>query len=118
MSQPPTTPPANQETGVPPELLQEIKEATEAAAPGPWVEDYLRVLFGAMPTSNVVSTVSGEPWGWTPTAGMIYDEGGHTKDDAIFIAGSRTWVPLLVSEIERLNEEIERLNRLISPPRR
>lgn len=45
-----------------------------------------------------------EPHDWHR---LIYDEGGHTKADAAFIAAARTALPALLDEVERLRSALQ-----------
>lgn len=76
-----------------PKELAEIRERAEKASPGPWA------------TSDDMTwdtTVRGPSM-------TIYDEGGHTREDADFIAHSRQDIPALLAHIEQLEGEIKKL---------
>ena len=62
------------------------------AAPGPWYVDGIRVDNGG-PYMGVGGIT-------------IFDEGGHTLEDAEFIAHARQDIPDLIAELKRLRREL------------
>ena len=73
--------------------LEEIRQRTEAATPGPWDSK-----------TNRHPECNGEPWGWISGAsGNITWSGSAGKANADFIAHSREDIPYLLSEADRLN---------------
>lgn len=78
--------------------LAEIEARVDGAKGAPWVaegaEIYLGVSFGN----------EGVAWMQTWT-GQIYAEGGHTEDDAEFIAHAREDVPWLIDRVRTIIDE-------------
>lgn len=84
--------------------LDVIEARAAAATEGPWLAG--RPTAYPLDDATVYFDPVWDVWVWedgewefylASTAGMIYDEGGHTVDDARFIAASRTDVPLLLA---------------------
>jgi hypothetical protein len=81
--------------------IESISAREQAATPGPWVNGLpdgsdAKTVFMQPEFSSV--TVDDETW-WNGygAGGAIYDEGGHTEDDAAFIAHARQDVPALLA---------------------
>lgn len=72
--------------------LQAIRERAEAAYPGPWL---LESNWG-VPSDDACEIRS------LDDEFRIYGEGGHTHEDAVFIANARTDIPALLDEIAQL----------------
>jgi len=82
------------------ELIQQARELCEKATPGTWEEK-----------TNCYPQCNGEPWGWIGGAsGRITWSGSTGKENATFIAASRTLVPQLCDALESAQKETERLN--------
>ena len=74
--------------------LEEIRQRTEAATPGPWDSK-----------TNRHPECNGEPWGWISGAsGNITWSGSAGKANADFIAHSRDDMEYLLSEVTELTE--------------
>lgn len=84
--------------------LEAMKEAEKKATPGPWglidtgQSDYPRP---ALILANFLRILVDKAENFS-----------HPKDDAFFIAQSRTFVPRAISEIKRLREAVENANKL------
>ena len=90
----PTTPPPLTE-----EELAEIEARANAAAAGPWrvdghPGDECRIEGGNLAGHDGM---------------VIYDEGGHGPEDALFIAHARSDVPRLIADLRASRAEVERL---------
>ena len=75
--------------------IEEIKARTEKASRGPWNWQ-----------QNRHPNCDGTPWGWIKgPAGNMCWSGAQSRVDADFIAHAREDIPVLLAEIERLQEE-------------
>lgn len=81
-----------------PSRLAEIKALADAATPGPW-----RWFPNPHPNDETIETriAFGDPWTYSLWSGI-------RERDAAFIAASRTAVPELVAEVERLTALLAR----------
>jgi hypothetical protein len=90
-----------------PETLLAMKEATEKASPGPWVNPYDR--------NEVYQTLpDGEPhfesgWGYHYTEVRKICRTKEFRDGDFLVACNPTNVSALIAEVERQAGEIERL---------
>jgi len=77
--------------------LKAIRERAERAMPGPWVTR------GNHPIDEcVIESKSNDNF-------CIYDEGGHTKEDADFIANARQDIPALLDYIKTLTDTLQEI---------
>lgn len=83
------------------ERLAEIEARAAKATAGPWAVDGSSAADIALGVTYGDDT---ETWVQSST-GHIDDEGGHTVDDAQFIAHARTDVPWLVERVRALTAE-------------
>lgn len=98
--------------------LDEIRERWEKATPGPWkAHDF---GYGGMeePCSIVIHTgkfdwqdINGE--GTSVIASMLWDS--QEADNADAIAHAREDVPWLLAKIDRLDEQVKRIQKTIRP---
>ena len=81
--------------------LEEIRQRTEAATPGPWDAK-----------TNCYPECNGEPWGWISGASWhITWSGSKGQINADFIAHSREDIPYLLSEVDRLTAALTESQR-------
>lgn len=74
--------------------LEEIRKRCEAATEGPW--------FAGYPNAGIIHELDGV---WTKSKDLIADQ--TEKDDALFIAHSRTDIPDLLAYIETLEASLK-----------
>ena len=79
------------------EQITEIRERVSAATPGPWEVD----MWGDFDKETI-----------EVICGCAFKDGKITEDDVYFIVRARTDIPLLLDEITRLTDEVERLQTL------
>ena len=74
-----------------PALIEKLKELHAKAAPGPWVVQGDCGVHGPDDEHGYQTMV-------------IYDEGGHNRDDALCIAALHNALPDLLAELSRLRQ--------------
>lgn len=85
------------------ERLQELKKLCDEATPGPWV--YSEILASDEPTLDGVD-VAIEDEGVICSMDYEQPRNGDWRATAEFIAASRTALPELIAEVERLKHEV------------
>lgn len=79
-----------------PEQLNAIKERASKATAGPWVTDVYVSITDICADNNPILTTSDE---------VMWENPNHVND-ASFIAHARQDIPALITEVERLRNEI------------
>jgi hypothetical protein len=88
------------------EELEAIKRRAEAATPGPWrIDGPERVISHFDENGRSISAKIGY-WPAGPKTYGDYESEFFSKQDAEFIVASRTDVPALVAEVEKLRKVV------------
>ena len=86
-----------------PTLIALAKELNAKATPGPWTKEKPTHHYGMRKVLGPAVDITG----FTIATNVDSKRAAQIEDDAAFIAASRTLVPALVAEIERLLRERE-----------